>query len=60
MRFVDAGPGDGELPHIAVFECRTCGHKTEWLRCSEAELRGGVPCPECDIQAFTESESTSQ
>lgn len=54
MHVVDAGcaPGGdlhGDHDGIAVFECRKCGHKTDWLGFrTVTEAKAGLPCPNCN------------
>lgn len=53
MHVFDAGNcggcDDGE--HDVCFECRKCGHQTDWVRVrTVTEGRRGVPCPKCNGQ----------
>ena len=49
MHFIDVGGGDCEEgANLALFECKRCGHKSDWLVCSTTEVKRGVPCPECN------------
>lgn len=47
MHFTDAGYVDG-LGGAATFECRRCGHETDWLAATDTEIRRGIPCPVCN------------
>jgi len=51
MHMIDAGDCGGcEWPQAdCVFECRRCGHRSDWVRCAnKAEVIRGLPCPKCN------------
>lgn len=48
MHFTDVGNGAAD-ELLATFQCRGCGHETDWLICDSAtEVKRGMPCPFCN------------
>lgn len=50
MHVSDAGHGDS-MGAIVRWQCRKCGHETDWDQVGEAsvtKLKRGIPCPKCN------------
>lgn len=47
MHVVDAGSGCNDKP-IAMFECRRCGLRTEWIEIGMTQAKRGLACPTCN------------
>lgn len=46
---IDAGQGQGDHPYGAQFRCRACQWESGWWRFEKvAEIKRGVPCPNCN------------
>jgi hypothetical protein len=48
MHANDAGDTGTSAGIVGHFECKRCGHKAGWLLATKAEIRSGVPCPQCN------------
>ncbi len=55
MHFTDVGNGPGgDL--IATFECRKCGHESDWLICDNyTQVKRGELCPKCNVDSPQEA-----
>ena len=46
MHVCETGETDGKP--AALFACRKCGHKTDWVQANDASAKRGIPCPTCN------------
>lgn len=51
MHVVDAGESCNGNP-MAMFECRKCAYRTEWIEIGMAQAKRGLTCPLCNDQGF--------
>lgn len=46
LMHVCEGEEDADGKPVSTFECRKCGHKTDWVH--DATAKRGLPCPTCN------------
>lgn len=49
MHVIDAGDDQiGESDCMAIFACKRCGYRSDWLSMRYGVAKRGVPCPKCN------------